>query len=59
MIIYGENVKFIPGIFPELPREKFKSISWELSGKYFLHFYQIPVRTHSNPRAKRSPTKEI
>ena len=34
MIIYGENVKFISGMFSTFPRERFKSVSWELSGKY-------------------------
>ena len=34
MIIYGENAKFIPGMFSTFPRERFKSVSWELSGKY-------------------------
>jgi hypothetical protein len=34
MIIYGENEKFIPGIFSTFPRERFKSMSWELGGNY-------------------------
>ena len=32
--LWKKNVKFIPGMFLTFPRERFKLLSWELSGKY-------------------------
>ena len=59
MNIYGENVKFVPGMFSTFPRERFKSVSWELSGKYqgiiftFFQYFTVPHLSYWTPLGVR------